>query len=501
MNHPVRRVSSRFLLVVLAVFIAFPAFADWEDRILIQDNEYYTCLEVFNFDNDGDQDIICGTRSVYRPELTGGLDIFENLGHHGWHKRTLLEDIWIREMELEDFDHDGRPELLIAAEDNGPNNGLAIVDYQGPQFQFSWTQLSTNGNGIHAIALGDVNNDGFTDIAAVGQEDSVYVYVNPAGGTWPAPQALEIPLEAYYLSRLAFADMDADDAVELYLVRGDWEAYKLARYVQTAPDEWTFDYISNDLNALILTAADPDNDGEPELYAGGVHTDVERWELVDGLYWQGFGQFSAEWESDLFRFADVDMDGMKNDVIVGEYGHFKIHSFDGVDYDSTIVSHYEPQNSMMDGRAVDWDGDGDTDVLTAYVTNPWGEDYPGFIRLWEQTSDDDPDEIHITLETSNDILILHRGDELIVQVTVESGLDEPVSGWVWSTATTPNGQIRGPLQAEQIVLTPGFPQQLQFDQVIPATIGNGTYSYSVHVGHSIGNPQFSSSITPRVVGD
>ncbi|MEM6803190.1 MAG: FG-GAP-like repeat-containing protein, partial [Bacteroidota bacterium] len=179
-----------------------------------------------DYDNDGDLDILITGRGYDGPVFQGSITrLYRNDYNPATGIRSFVEDTnaasglpglsftgaELGEGMFGDFDQDGWLDFLVVGQDVGPvapklyqNNG------DGTFSDFSQTFLSF---GQAAAAFGDINNDGFLDIALMGTVSGapsaqIYQYV-PLPPPFPSSytQAGSLPLEA----RLENGDIEFGD--------------------------------------------------------------------------------------------------------------------------------------------------------------------------------------------------------------------------------------------------------------------------------------------------
>ena len=207
------------------------------------------------------------------------------------------------------------------------------------------TVTGTTGFGS-AVAVGDVNNDGYADIA-VKSDQGVYLYLSGAGGL-SAPILIQGPNTATtkFGTALLIADIDNDslpdliitspeDSVGAYTANGAVYVYRASsQYWQQATPQFDMAISISQANAKLgdsLAVADIDGDKLPDLMVGGVAIGAGQ---VAGYLGSSFGWtstqrldpnfvLSGEAAGDRFGYslasgADLDGDGMA-DLIVGAY--------------------------------------------------------------------------------------------------------------------------------------------------------------------------------------
>jgi len=183
--------------------------------------------------------------------------------------------------QRQDFNGDGYADLAVVARSSG--GSAVFVYFGGPALPTSpsWTlhpDMSANGEVETAFSrvlwLGDVNADGFADLAVVVNHqdgpDSVRLYLGGAqpGTTLAKEASTSISSDAVVVSLLA-GDMNGDgfaDLFQSYLGRSS-----VSDVVSFGPEFGPENGTSHPLSSAMITACDFDSDG----YADLVESDLE----------------------------------------------------------------------------------------------------------------------------------------------------------------------------------------------------------------------------------
>jgi hypothetical protein len=174
-----------------------------------------------DIDGDGDLDLAfaCGERYSNQPDH---IRIYENTG-------GVFDTIpfWISEntgffydIAFGDINGDGWLDMAVAV-DGGSN---LIYFNTGGTLETTPSWNSYDSGGTIQIALGDVNGDGWIDMAAadnaqLGGESHVKLYLNLGGNLSATPSWVSVDTNTYF-STVAFGDVDGDG--DLDLAAGGW---------------------------------------------------------------------------------------------------------------------------------------------------------------------------------------------------------------------------------------------------------------------------------------
>ncbi|KYF84780.1 hypothetical protein BE17_37070 [Sorangium cellulosum] len=194
-------------------------------------------------DGDGDLDIVgLGYYSkllVYLGDGQGGFELTHD----------LPAGVFMSGVATGDVTGDGLPDAVIAMDGVGagvavfPHDGARGFDTSGPQIFFETAPPSSGVSSV-SVTVGDVNNDGLQDVAAITHEYSdgpmrVWILLQDGLGGLAAPQLLlTIEDHQYFISGgLQIADMNLDGRSDLVAVSRNTAEMWL--FVQTP--EGTFD--------------------------------------------------------------------------------------------------------------------------------------------------------------------------------------------------------------------------------------------------------------------
>ncbi|HXJ23959.1 MAG TPA: VCBS repeat-containing protein [Polyangia bacterium] len=164
-----------------------------------------------------------------------------------------------------DADADGYVDAAVR-DTNGDAQTDVVHVYRGGRFGLDThgeTLLALNLGGGGLVSLGDVNGDGFGDLA-LADARGVVVFPGSADGVVSTPLSVIPPTNPYQAFALAAGgDVDGDGYADLFVGDGMAKVFLYlgsASGLATTP-AWTFDQTNTGRYTSIMTAADLDGDG------------------------------------------------------------------------------------------------------------------------------------------------------------------------------------------------------------------------------------------------
>ncbi len=177
---------------------------------------------VVDIDKDGDLDVVVSVLGNIFPsdELIGKVVLLRNDGDH-FTQKVLLEDVRrVADVQAADFDGDGDIDLVVAVFGYARGEVLMLENLGDGTFR---DRVLLAKPGIIHVPVGDLNGDGFPDIAAVATQDEeeVWTLINDGKGHFT-------PNRVYFSNNydvggagLVMADLDKDGDLDLILPQGD----------------------------------------------------------------------------------------------------------------------------------------------------------------------------------------------------------------------------------------------------------------------------------------
>ncbi|MCP4536600.1 MAG: hypothetical protein GY832_05590 [Chloroflexi bacterium] len=334
-------------------------------------------MAVGDVDNDGDLDIV--TEYTFIVVLQNDGDPWAG----SWSANTVGSITGLcNALALADLDNDGDLDLATA-DQSGP---VQAWENDGTPFTGSWAsnQIGTVGASLLALAVGDLDNDGDTDVASGNSSSSFYAFTvwendgSPFSGAWPGNastirwgQPLDIDI----------ADMDQDGKQDVVVV--DLGDYARVCRNDGSPfsGEWTcIDAGSGDDNINTVSVGDADNDGDLDLLTGddNASDNVQVWTNDRTPFsgaWTGTVIGTLDGDAAAVALGDLDNDG-DLDAVAGNYnpgGSLTLATWDNIlihrsrpgylpfDSPTTVIS--ASMDAVHAVASADLDNDGDQDFI------------------------------------------------------------------------------------------------------------------------------------------
>ncbi|OGQ37312.1 MAG: hypothetical protein A3F16_04485 [Deltaproteobacteria bacterium RIFCSPHIGHO2_12_FULL_43_9] len=364
-------------------------------------------VEGVDIDNDGDRDIAVANIGNF----TGGVltpmqnNIFVNDGHGTFRDETYRfqnqNPAFNFKLIPADFTGDGYVDFL----------GIAISITPGGDELFLWTNEGASNPGYfnrrplvsgstlgYDGAFGDIDGDQDLDLfIATAWETQNRLFRNDGRGNF-TEISNQLPQELTTATAAQLADFDLDG--DLDIIAGSWEVsgtagiFSLQMYLNDGSGRFTnrsSSWFSRDIYAFHdLEVADLDSDGDPDVVSHNDYYLINegngfRAIPLNNSRQRGEGLFRS------FEIGDVDRDG-RPDLLALDGIHYLALKNEGVDpatgeiiwddktYD-WMPSYRQIEVGVQDSDFVDWDSDGDLDIVVGANGNLFTESF----RLYEHT--------------------------------------------------------------------------------------------------------------------
>ena len=296
-------------------------FQDTSANLVGADNEYTLNLALGDVDNDGDIDVLATNYSGYDSLQTSKMCLNNGDGTFANGYNVGPAESYTSAIQLGDVDNDGDLDAVIG--NFAHRNKLYLNN--GSDFPFHdlggvpLTDIGTTDNATRAIALGDVDNDGDIDIVeGVAFSDSNKLYLNN-GTTNPfsGVSSTDIGTDTPNTIAIALGDINQDGYLDV--IAGIWgEANRLYLNNGTAApfNDVVSSSIGTSTRTIAIALADVNGDGLLDFAASDDYSNVDLF-LNNGTADPFAGVTSTPVVNDTGNvgttsaivFADVDGDG------------------------------------------------------------------------------------------------------------------------------------------------------------------------------------------------
>lgn len=297
-------------------------------------------VEVLDFDDDGDQDVLVAGMGVVPPstERTGTVTILENDGEQRFAMRTLLERTHrVTDVRAADLNGDGRRDLAIAQ--FGYYEGQVQWLQNRGEWKFSEHPLIDLSGAVHAPIV-DLNGDAQPDIVAlISQEwEEVWGFENRGGGAFVGRILHGSTNRDYGSSGLSVADLNRDGHADLVYTNGDGFDYATpgsrpwhgVQWLQNdGRGNFRFRRIGDFAGAYSPCVVDLDADGDNDVVAVSAFNDWASREAASLVYFEndgreGFARHVLAHEPThlvVAKAADLDNDGAV-EIVTGSFAFY-----------------------------------------------------------------------------------------------------------------------------------------------------------------------------------
>jgi hypothetical protein len=243
-------------------------------RYVVGNGSFTTDGEATDVDGDGDVDVVISCISRNQIEW------WENLGDpfvpSGWTLHRIGSN-FAHDLAVGDIDNDGNTDVVIF------RKGAEIVWFEAPDDpRTAWTRRTVSSSAGEGLDVGDIDGDGDLDIAG---SRNWYENTNGSGTSWSS----HVVTSSWGTDcRDIIADMDGDDDNDIVLSHSEGSG-PIAWFENPGWTRHTIDPESIN-RAHSLEVADFDLDGDADVMAGQMHTSAEKRVMVyenagGGQFW------------------------------------------------------------------------------------------------------------------------------------------------------------------------------------------------------------------------
>ena len=260
----------RFIISVLTIYCttSLKAQVDFENHQNIVTGSYAEVVEIGDFNKDGLNDVILGTKfyfdpandyklKIYLQDSTTG-DLLPPIVHSYSDKREGIGSICLGDLNL-----DGNQDVIIGAGD------VVKVFYQNSQGGLGAYQDFPSGVRVSGVGVGNLNNDSLPDfVASHSNEDYIRVFYQTSNGFNP----VDYPKVASSSDELKVFDMNQDGKDDVVFMNGRYPSGGMYIYLQdssgTLNDSIPYSYSSvSSRSPSGFDVSDIDHDGRVDMVA------------------------------------------------------------------------------------------------------------------------------------------------------------------------------------------------------------------------------------------
>ena len=235
-------------------------------------------VQIFDFDGDGDKDLVVGVLGMLFPnnDKIGSVIILENDGQFNYRKHLIVEKIArVSDVRAGDLDNDGDMDLAVAQFGYDDGETRWIENLGNWSFESHILQYLS---GPINVEITDIDHDNDLDIISlVSQEwEEIYCFINDGTGQFQPRLLFGSSNQDYGSSGIAMCDLDQDGDEDILYTNGDafdyippqgrpWHGIQWLENLGGL--EFEFHRICSFTGATNVRAADIDNDNDLDLFA------------------------------------------------------------------------------------------------------------------------------------------------------------------------------------------------------------------------------------------
>lgn len=236
---------------------------------------------VFDFEKDGDLDIVVSSMGYMRPndELIGEAYLLVNRGDQTFEPIGLARGMpRITDVKPADFDGDGDYDFVLAMFGWRTTGGIAWIEQVDPKnFRF---HKVLDINGPMKVEVGDLNGDGRTDfvVLVTQQHEAIGLFENLGNGQFGNRLITQAKHPSFGSSGIDLVDLDRDGDLDILYTNGDmmddnseWKPYHGVSWVENRIEGWALHRIALLPGCYAAEAADMDGDGDLDVVASAMN--------------------------------------------------------------------------------------------------------------------------------------------------------------------------------------------------------------------------------------
>jgi len=246
-------------------------------------------VQVFDFDMDGDKDLLVAVLGLLYPsnDKIGSIVYLENDGNFNFTSTVIIEKIArVSDVRAGDLDGDGDMDLVAGQFGYDDGETRWMENLGNGEFK---THMLQNLSGPINVEIVDIDEDGDLDIISlVSQEwEEIYCYINDGTGKFRMKLLWGSDNEDFGSSGIFLYDLNLDGKLDILYANGDAFDYippqgKPWHGVQWFENKGNLDFeyhrVADLVGAYSLRPADVDHDGDLDLFAVSA---FNIWENLD----------------------------------------------------------------------------------------------------------------------------------------------------------------------------------------------------------------------------